>query len=83
MNDIEKVDLDLEIPKCLNEWCTSGLPATRSIEIRPGSTSYHAVCDNCYYDYVYGGVYIYSWKDNQRKWTKEEELNLRSKLHRQ
>lgn len=73
MNDKKKVDL--KIPKYLNEWCTSNLPATSSIEIRPGSTSFYAVCDNCYYDYVYGGVYTYSWNDSKRSGPKRRGVS--------
>ena len=68
MKDIaEDVDVDTitEFPQCTSYDCrcphAGGLPATRSIPIRPDSPNIRRrVCENCYYDYEFEGIYTYS-----------------------
>jgi len=92
MKDIAANDLDAirEFPKCSsNDYrCpqADGLPATRYIPIRPDTPNmFRRVCENCYYDYEFEGIYTYSYKD-EHVWienkSEEERFRLRSKLYR-
>jgi hypothetical protein len=75
---------DFEFPKCTIQWCTSNLPATRYIPIRSDEpTIKHRVCENCYYDYEFEGIYTYSYTGEQmrlRNMSPEERFKLWSKL---
>jgi hypothetical protein len=82
--DMTEEDMTV-IPQCFIRWCTSNLPATHSIPIRPGSENYVRVCDNCYYDFAFEGISIYSWTDEQlwsRNMSEEERARLYRKLDR-
>jgi hypothetical protein len=76
---------DMAIPQCFNRWCISNLPASHCIPIHPGSINYVRVCDNCYYDFAFEGISIYSWTDEQlwsRNMSEEELMRLYRKLNR-
>jgi hypothetical protein len=73
MKDIdEDVDVDTitEFPQCTSYGgrCphAGGLPATRFIPIRPDSPNIRRrVCENCYFDYEFEGIYTYSYTDER------------------
>jgi hypothetical protein len=75
---------DFEWPKCTIGWCTTNLPGIRYIPIRPDSPNIrHRVCENCYYDYEFEGIYTYSYTGEQmglRNMSPEERFKLWSKL---
>ena len=72
MKDITAKNLDTitEFPLCSSYGyrCTQagGMPATRYIPIRPDTPNlFRRVCENCYYDYEFEGIYTASHTDEE------------------
>ncbi len=84
------VEIITEFPQCSsNDYrCpqAGGMPATCYIPIRPGSPNLRRrVCENCYYDYEFEGIYTYSYTDEQlriQNMSEEERFKLWSILNR-
>jgi hypothetical protein len=61
-------NLDFEFPRCTTRWCSSNLPATKSIPMRssiPDVRLFRSVCENCYYDYEFEGIETWSITDEE------------------
>src|SRR6476661_1628101 len=79
-----------EFPQCSsNDYrCpqAGGMPATRYIPIGPDTPNlFRRVCESCYYDYEFEGIYTYSNTDEQlwiENMSEEERFKLWSKLNR-
>jgi hypothetical protein len=82
-------EFEFEFPKCSSydyRCPNSGvMPATRSIPIRPDTPNIRRiVCENCFYDYEFEGLYTYSYTEEQlriKNMSEEERFKLWSKLH--
>jgi hypothetical protein len=73
--------LGFEFPQCTTRWCTSNLPATRSIPMRssiPDVRPFKRVCENCYYDYEFEAIETYSITDEEFQRDRDRDRDARN-----